>query len=151
MWPKPKSDSDQALANQFMKFFDDKTKKIHSNLTLSIEEDGSEEYDALMVRSPVPSPSSKLDIFGEAGKEEVRKIIVESANKQCPLDPIPTWLLKILLDILLPIIMLIINKSLFLAEVPVLLKTALLKPLIKDDWNDNPSYRPVSTYHIYQN
>ena len=141
----PKTDSDLALANDFMTYFNDKTKQIHRDLKLSIEDTGSEEYNVLTMES-FSSPI-ELHSFEEAAKEEVRKMIMESSNKQCLLDPMPTWLIKILLDILLPVIMLIINKSLVLAEVPASLKTALLRPLLKDrdlDWNAKASYRPVS-------
>ena len=136
----PKSSSDQKLADVFMSFFTDKIKGIHQEL----EQTGA---DGLRRISTQEEVHSVLEVFDEATEEEVRKLILQSANKQCPLDPLPTWLLKILLDQLLPVLLLIINKSMRMGEVPKALKTALIRPLLKDsdmDKNSLASYRPVS-------
>ena len=140
----PKAVSDQALANDFMKYFMEKTKKIHEDLKLTIKRE-PDNYSSLAMQSSSIPP--QLQAFAATTESEVKKIVTESVSKQCPLDPIPTWLLKILLDLLLPVIVSIINKSLQQAEVPVQLKTALLRPLLKDhelEWNSHSSYRPVS-------
>ncbi len=59
----------------------------------------------------------------------------------------PTWLLKECLPQLLPLITLIVNKSLDQADVPSSLKHALVRPLLKKPTLDTEvlkSYRPVS-------
>ena len=40
--------------------------------------------------------------FAEVSEADVRKIVSNSANKSCSLDPMPTWLVKRNLDVLLP-------------------------------------------------
>ena len=70
-----------------------------------------------------------------------------SKSTSCPLDPIPTSLLKDTLDILLPNITSLINKSLALGKVPACFKKALVKPLIKKstlDPEELKNYRPIS-------
>ncbi|KAH3771476.1 hypothetical protein DPMN_172795 [Dreissena polymorpha] len=51
------------------------------------------------------------DLEAVLKKEEVEKIIMQSPNKSCELDPIPTWLLKECKTELLPILTKIINLS----------------------------------------
>ena len=138
----PKTNSDQKLANDFMDYFTNKIKKIHRQL----ESSGTEglQREATMQEHIC---QYVLESFDETTEDEVRRLILQAPNKQCPLDPLPTWLLKILLDELLPLLVLIINKSMSEGEVPQSLKTALIRPLIKDfdeDRNSLANYRPVS-------
>ena len=42
--------------------------------------------------------------FTPASEEEIQKIVKNSPNKSCELDPVPTWLLKSCLDGLLPLV-----------------------------------------------
>ena len=67
--------------------------------------------------------------------------------KSCELDPIPTWLLKDCIDVLLPLITLIMNMSLASRCVPRDFKSARIKPLLKKPSMDTEilkNYRPVS-------
>ena len=80
-------------------------------------------------------------------EHEVCKIINECPTKLCVLDPIPTYLLKDCLDILLPSITKLINYS--LTEGPFLdaFKKAVAIPLVKKaslPSNDLKNYCPVS-------
>ena len=78
---------------------------------------------------------------------EISKIISGSPPKSYPLDPIPTWLLKTNLDVLVPIITKIVNQSLQTGYVPAIMKKALLTPLLKKPSLDKEilkNYRPVS-------
>ena len=81
------------LANDFMSFFTNKIKEIHGELQKAGEE-GSQS-DTLMPEIPC---QTLLQTFDEATAEEVRTLILKATNKQCPLDPLPTWLLKVLLE-----------------------------------------------------
>ena len=67
-------------------------------------------------------------------------------NKTCQLDPVPTWLVKDVGQLLSPFIALLFNKSLasgiFLSE----FKHAVVRPLLKKnklDVSDPKKFRPV--------
>ena len=66
--------------------------------------------------------SQQLQEFQPATTDEIQKLIKKSASKSCPLDPIPTFLLKECLEELLPAITTIINASLLSASVPISFK-----------------------------
>ena len=74
-----------ALANEFDTFFLKKVEIIKKNLGLI----------------PV-TPKENLESFSALSIEEVSKIVRESSNASCRLDPVPTWLLKSCLDVLEP-------------------------------------------------
>lgn len=85
--------------------------------------------------------------FKHTTLEEVTKIVSSSLNKQCALDPIPTWLLKKCLKHVGPFLVFLFNKTFDLGEVPQLLKKALVSPILKKpqlDSVDLSNYRPVS-------
>ena len=68
-------------------------------------------------------------------------------NKQCLMDPVPTWFVKKIITTLLPFYTDFINASLSSATMPTTLKKAHVKPGIKDkntDRNEDKNYRPVS-------
>ena len=58
-------------------------------------------------------------------------LINQSRNKQCDSDPIPPWPLKECLDSLLPVLTLLVNKSLQIGYFPEEWKNALVTPLLK--------------------
>jgi hypothetical protein len=92
-------------------------------------------------------PMEALSSFVKVSVEEVAKIVKSSPSKQCSLDPIPTWLLKDLLDILASPITFIVNLSLTSGTVPSDMKHALVRPLLKKASLDRDllkNYRPVS-------
>ena len=67
--------------------------------------------------------------------------------KSCPLDPIPTILLKDCAPTFAPVISEIINRSIDEATVPSDLKSAHIRPLLKKkslDCESLKNYRPVS-------
>ncbi len=80
-------------------------------------------------------------------QDQVRKIIMDSSNKSCSLDPCPTWLVKGCLEALLPIITEVVNLSLLTPTVPENLKEAIIMPLIKKlilDPEIFKNFRPIS-------
>jgi hypothetical protein len=90
---------------------------------------------------------NRLAYFDPATPQEVKRIIQNSPNKSCELDPIPTWLLKECIDELLPLITHIINASMELGYVPKEFKIARIRPLLKKsglDIDTFKNYRPVS-------
>ena len=81
-------------------------------------------------------------------KWEVTQVIKRMATKSCDLDPMPTWLLKDHLDILVPFITQIVNLSIQSSFLPSALKEAFVCPLLKKpslDKNVLKNYCPVFT------
>ena len=89
----------------------------------------------------------KLKVFTQVTQDEIGKIISKSPTKSCLLDPLPTFLIKECIDILLPSITKLVNCSLREGLVPDGLKKAVVTPLIKKaslPVEDLKNYRPVS-------
>ena len=88
-----------------------------------------------------------FNTFMSVTEDEVRKCISESPTKSCLLDPIPTFLLKDCLYILLPSITKLVNYSLTEGSFPNTFKKVVVTPLIKKaslPRNDLKNYRPVT-------
>ena len=88
-----------------------------------------------------------LSQFSPVAESDLAKIINRSATKSCSLDPIPMWLLKENLDVLLPSLTHLVNQSLVCAEMPVEYKDAIVIPILKKSSlpPDNlKNFRPVS-------
>src|SRR6218665_2571026 len=62
---------------------------------------------------------------------ELRRIIIAAAPKSCDLDPLPTFLLQEHLDILLPLLTTICNRSIVEGVMPLDQKRSILVPVIK--------------------
>jgi len=91
--------------------------------------------------------SNKFDAFHPVTTSEVSQLLKQSANKQCPSDPIPTWLLKRLSPVLSPVITSMFNSSFQQNKFPTAHKNAIVHPLLKKsslDPDDLSSYRPIS-------
>ncbi len=72
---------------------------------------------------------------------------MSSAPKSCPLDPIPTTILKDCLDVILHVITKIVNLALSTSVMPGKLKEALLAPSINKailDAEIQKNFRPIS-------
>lgn len=139
----PSHRSAEELANQFADFFEDKIIKIRENLEISRASNSSQADE----KQEPPKVTKLLSNFEPASEEEVLKLIRQSASKSCPLDPIPTWLLKECQQELLPVITHIVNLSLSTSIMPSDFKEALINPLIKKALLDSEifkNYRPVS-------
>ena len=118
----PDSESDEALAEQFSDFFSNKIidirKKFPSKCT-----------DSLL--SETASNTVHLTMFEQASESEVRDIICKSPCKSCELDPVPTSLVKECIDVFVPHITTIVNKSFAEGIFPTNLKTVYIRPLLK--------------------
>ena len=120
----------------FASFFSNKISKIRDTFSTS----GSF-TDALGLVPPA------FNAFMPVTEEEVYKCISESPTKSCSLDPIPTFLLKHCLDILLSFITKSVNYSLIEGSFPNSFKKAVVTPLMKKaslPRDDLKNYRPVS-------
>jgi hypothetical protein len=128
----------QHLSDIFAKYFTSKIQKIRSEFpspgSQSIE---TEQHHTFPV----------LDTFEPITENQLKKLIMGSNSKSCHLDPIPTTLLKSLIDVLLPVLCRIINLSLQSSIVPSDFKLATVTPLLKKaslNKEDLKNYRPVS-------
>ena len=123
----------------FASFFSNKVLKLHSALK-----------SQLTNTSPHTEPShvpTNLTFFYPAAREEISKLISQSSNTFCDLDPIPTSILKQCLPILLPTITNIVNLSLSSGVFPKQFKLSSVIPLLKKynlDKEDLSNYRPIS-------
>jgi hypothetical protein len=139
----PAHSSLQELTERFAKYFTDKISLIRAGLD-SIRTEHASTYEESW---PKPNCKSRLLEFRPVTEDDVHKLINRSATKSCDLDPIPTWLVKDCLDVLLPVITKIINLSLSTSTMPDSYKHAALLPLIKKALLDPEvlkNFRPVS-------
>ena len=127
-----------SVAQSFAKFFDEKITKLRASIP------------STYMSPHLPAPSavpSVLSLFQPATVVEITKIITHLPNKQCDLDPLPTFLLKKCLSVLAPTITNIINLSLSTGEFPSNFKQSIITPLIKKpslDKENLSNYRPIS-------
>jgi len=137
--PLPPHDEMQTLVNGFSTFFMQKIDKIRNQIdTLTIN------TTPPPVTTSIPPP--QLASFRQVSEAELSKLLRIMANKQCTLDPCPTYLVKECQNELLPCITRLINASLNDGVFPDEWKRAVVKPLIK---KANlacvySNYRPVS-------
>jgi len=94
------------------------------------------------------SASSLLSSFRECTAAEVRRIIMSSPIKSCTLDPLPTFVVREHVDLLLPYITTMINSSLRQGRLTDAQKHALVvMALLKKtglDASNKANFRPVS-------
>jgi len=122
-------------AASFADFFDRKIKDVRSST------DG---YPPSTTYTPA---TSKMTEFQQCPESEIRRVIMASPTKSCMLDPIPTFLLKEVVDDLLPFLTAMVNTSLREGYVPGSQKHAVVSPLLKKsslDPAEMKNYRPVS-------
>ena len=74
---------------------------------------------------------TSMDVFQPVTEADVRRVIMASPSKSSSLDPIPTFLLKEVIDVLLPFITALINASLSQGRVPTSQKHAIVTLLLK--------------------
>ena len=133
----PAHDDPRKLANEFNNYFVDKVKKIRN----SIPE---------IVNSPAfyhrPFKGKKLINFRPTTEDELKEIISKHRVKTCFEDPIPLQMFKAAIDIILPVLVIIVNKSLADGDMDGV-NWSIVDPLIKklgldaDIWKN---FRPVN-------
>ena len=123
----------------FSSFFIDKIQNIRRDLQTDQVHGIDQDVDTSSVNTP-------LERFTHASEDEVKTLIMKSPSKSCSLDPVPTWLLKLCVGELLPIITAIVNVSMDSSCVPLAFKCAQIRPLLKKSKLDPDilkNYRPV--------
>jgi len=84
-------------------------------------------------------------------ESDVRRIVMSSPAKTCSLDPVPTFLVREFIDLLLPYITRMVNASLSRGRLPDFQKHAVVLPLLKKsglDASDMAHFRPVSNLTV---
>jgi hypothetical protein len=100
----------------------------------------------------LPAPSGcALGSFAPVAAGDVADLIRSLPDKQCSLDPLPTWLLKHVAALLSPFLCRLFNWSLDQGVVPSSSKSAYITPLLKKadlDPCETKSYRPISNLSV---
>ena len=115
----PTCESSKSLADHFATFF--------SNKIMKIRESFSSSESCNRVHPPFDPPT--LTIFTQVTQDEIGKIISNSPTKSCLLDPLPTFLIKECIDILLPSITKLVNCYLWEGLVLAGFRKAVVTPL----------------------
>jgi len=110
----------------------------------------------LTADAPPPSftpspPGCLLAEFRPLTAADVAAAVRALPDKQSTTDPIPTSLLKSSVDVLLPFLVELYNRSLLTGSVPTVFKAAYITPLQKKpelDPDDVRSYRPISNLPV---
>ena len=140
----PTYDSNEIQTNNIADYFIEKIDKFKSHLE-EVRKEFGVNFDCETERK---FDGPYLDVFKPTSEDEVKKIIKKFATTSCCLDPVPTFIVKKCLYILLPIITKIINLSFKYAVVPDCYKTAAIIPLLKKILSDPEIFanlRPIST------
>ena len=90
---------------------------------------------------------SNLSEFHSVSEASVKELVSRMHKTSCELDSIPASLFNDCIDELIPVITMVINTSLATGIVPLSMKHALVKPLLKKPKLDPEclkNYRPVS-------
>ena len=89
---------------------------------------------------------SELSSFVSVSQADIQKLVMSTPAKSCELDPLPTWLLKLSHEQLIPIITALVNASLVECTMTKEMKTAVVRPLLKKVGLplEMKNYRPVS-------
>lgn len=88
----------------------------------------------------------ELSAFERLSEDQIKNLIMKSPNKQCSSDPIPTWMLKECLDVILPFLAHTVNVSLLTGHFADAWKEELLSPSLKSSTLDIvfPNLQPVN-------
>jgi exonuclease III len=135
----PSSESLSLLSQSFATFFSDKIHKLHTSLLLN--------HACSSPHIPPPVTPPHFSSFSSVTMDEISKLLSDSPETNCDLDPIPTSLLKQCSSVLLPTITNIINLSLSTSIFPDQFKNCSVHPHLKKpslDKENLSNYRPIS-------
>ena len=135
----PSYDSVSSLSKSFATFFSDKIHKLHTGLLSN--------HARTSPHIPPPFTPPNFSSFTVVTVDDVSKLLSQSPDTNCDLDPIPTSLLKKCSSVLLPTITKIINLSLSTGVFPDQFKNCSVHPHLKKsnlDKENLSNYRPIS-------
>ena len=139
----PTNKKEETVANEMAQFFTGKVTKIRKNISENIQT----LTEKPSTKNNVVYDDTSLQKYCNLACKDVSDLIKDMNDKSCSLDPMPTWLLKICVKELLPILTRIINSSINEYSFPTILKHAAITPIIKDPNGDTEAYnnyRPIS-------
>ena len=132
------------LANRCAAFFKEKIDKPYSELT----DVNVPDYFAAL---DTPTLSCNLEYFSPTTIHELSQIACHVGSKSCSLDPLPSALLVSQIDLLLPALYNIVDRSLETGHFPRSLKSADLSPLLKKPSLNHEllrNFRPISNLKV---
>ena len=134
--PYPEHTNSEILAEEFSSFFKSKIENIRKNF---------DSYKGNPLEMDIKSECN-LSSFSTVNSDELYKIIKNSPNKTCNLDPAPTSIVKQCAGILSQVIARLVNLTISTGNVPNTFKKAIVSPLIKKPNGDTSftNYRPIS-------
>ena len=130
------------MANDFNLFFTEKVSQIRVDL-----EQNPLPYPPHAAEARSEFSGTPLSNFRPVSEEEVKKVLSASPSTSCPLDPLPTKILKSCLSVFLPVLTLLANLSLSTGEFCSTFKKAFVIPLLKKSDLDQDifkNFRPIS-------
>jgi len=89
--------------------------------------------------------SSSLTSFRLCTEGEVRRIVMTSPAKSCSLDPVPTFLLREYIDLLLPYVTRMVNASVVQGRLLLSQRHAIVTPLLKKSRSRRQRFVQLST------
>ena len=113
--------SGNSLTSKFSDFFIEKSIIHATNVSMN---------ETVLVNAGVAFEGQRLTQLELSSQDEVCNI-VKSVSKSCLLDPLGKYLLKQVLDHVLPLITVIIHKSLVESTLPICFKKADVRPLLE--------------------
>ena len=128
----PTGKTAQELSQEYGDFFIDKVEKIRSQI-ISQNQTKFDNLTQIDENKNQHEIVNRLTEFNPDPKKKSKKVVTHSTNKSCELDPIPTWLLKLCLQELLPILTKFVNTSLETSHVPKSFKNSHVRPLLKKE------------------
>ena len=131
------------LAEDFSDYFVSKVSKIRDDIESTVQT----KPNAPTVSSNTCESDFTFAQFDSVSEDVLQFMISKCPSKSCTLDPMPTWLVKKHLPVLLPVLLRIVNMSLSTGVFPERLRSSIITPVLKKsslDKDDLGSYRPVS-------
>ncbi len=111
-------------AEEFSNVFAGKIEKIRRDL-IQLQGNNTDTCDEVKLHK------TEMSFLTAVTEEEIKSTLLKSPMTACELDPLPTLLLKVYIDELLPLITEIVNLSLSAAIMPKSQKIAIIKPYLK--------------------
>ena len=143
----PSQESDSLTAEMMAKFYINKVQKIRDVISTTALDPPTSCYTTSDFSS-IPKSIEPLTCFSLLNITELKEITTKLKKKFCCLDPLPTTVLMKCIDLLHPLILKIVNFSLFHGVFPQSLKHAVVSPILKNhklDSDQFQNYRPVSS------
>ena len=141
----PDCESTVELANNFSDYFLGKVDKIRQELDANASATSNlntyNNYDSDIV--------CRLSQFQLVTEDTLHEVITKCPSKSCSVDPMPTWLVKQHLPVLMPILTKIVNSSLSSGSFPSGLGRAIITPILKKASLDKNTWAIIVLSPIY--